>query len=63
MMDVASALGGLMFIALILLPIVSAAICYFIAKQRNAKTLFWVLMGLFFSVLAIPFACFAKAKK
>jgi cytochrome c biogenesis protein CcdA len=62
-MDVASALGGLMFIALIILPIVSAVICYFIAKQRNAQTSFWLLMGLVFSVFAIPFAFFAKPKK
>jgi hypothetical protein len=52
-----------MFVALILLPIISAAICYFIAKRRNAQTSFWVLMGLVFSLFAIPFAFFAKPKK
>jgi len=51
-----------MFVALILLPIISAVICYFVARHRNLQTSFWVVMGLVFSVLAIPFVLFAKPK-
>jgi NADH:ubiquinone oxidoreductase subunit 4 (subunit M) len=52
-----------MVVALIFLPIMSAIVCYFIARQRNAKTSFWVVMGLVFAIFAIPFAFFAKPQK
>jgi uncharacterized membrane protein len=55
--------GVIMAIALIFLPIMSAIIYYFIAKQRNAKTSFWVAMGLVFAIFAIPFVFFAKSLK
>jgi len=52
-----------MFIALIFLPIISAIICGAIAKRRNAKASFWVLMGLIFSLFAIPFVFFARPQQ
>jgi hypothetical protein len=48
--------------ALILLSIISAVICYYVASQRGAKTSFWVLMALLFGPFAIPFVFFAKPR-
>lgn len=47
---------------LILATIVSMVVVYLIAEKRGADTLFWVVMGLFFGPLAIPFVFFSKPK-
>lgn len=40
--------------------LVMALIPYYIAKQRGAKPSFWLIMGLIFGPLAIPFVFYAK---
>ena len=47
-------------IALILICLVCAGICFFIAKQRGANTTYWVVMGFLVGPLAIPFVFFAR---
>ncbi|MEE8397882.1 MAG: hypothetical protein V3S89_02675, partial [Desulfobacterales bacterium] len=37
-----------------------ALIPYYIAKKRGAKASFWLIMGLVFGPLAIPFVFYAK---
>ena len=38
-------------------------VCYVIAKERGASTRFWGWMAVLFGPFAVPFVCFAKAKK
>ena len=40
--------------------IISAVICHYIAKNRNANPVFWGVMGGVFGPLVIPFVCFSK---
>ncbi len=47
---------------LILVTLLSAFACYLLAKSRSADRRFWLVMGLFFGPLAIPFVFFAKPK-
>jgi predicted permease len=47
---------------LILVTLLSALACYFLAKSRSADRRFWALMGLFLGPLAIPFVFFAKPR-
>lgn len=47
-------------IALLLLTLVSTVVCYFVAKQRGAKTSYWVALGVILGPLAIPFVFMAK---
>lgn len=47
-------------IILVLVMLVSAAICYAIARKKQANALFWLTMGLLVGPLAIPFVLFAK---
>ena len=51
-----------MYIALgIVLIILSAIICHFLAKSRGANPVFWGVMGIVFGPLAIPFVFLAKS--
>ena len=49
-------------IVFMLIPIICAAICYSVAKKRNAAVSFWVVMGAIFGPLALPFVFMAKPK-
>ena len=40
-----------------------ALVPYFIAAQRGSNKTFWLIMGLVFGPLAIPFVFFAKTRK
>jgi hypothetical protein len=46
--------------AVLLIFIICTGICYSVAKKRNAKVSFWVVMGALFGPLAIPFVFFSK---
>jgi|GEM_PF-1093370 len=48
----------------VLIWLISACICYYIAKRRNIKsTLTWRLIVVFWEPLAIPLIFLAKSKK
>ena len=50
-----------MYTAIIILTFITCAvICHFIAKSKNANTVFWGVMGAVFGPLAIPFALLSK---
>ncbi|MBQ62378.1 MAG: hypothetical protein CMQ19_09915 [Gammaproteobacteria bacterium] len=52
------------YYALIILATItigSAAGCGYIAKRRGASLTFWIMCGLLFGPLALPFVLFAKA--
>ena len=51
-----------MLIFLILITLLSAAVCYFIARKRSADPVYWVVLALLLGPIAIPFACFAKPR-
>ena len=51
-----------LFYASIIVTIISTAICYFVAKQRKANAVFWLVMGAALGPFAIPFVFFAKPK-
>jgi len=40
--------------------VASIFICHAIAKRRDAKPVFWGVMGALFGIMAIPFALFSK---
>jgi energy-coupling factor transporter transmembrane protein EcfT len=42
--------------------IISTGICWKLAKRKNLKVPFWVVMGACFGPLAIPFALLAKPR-
>lgn len=42
---------------------VSMIITYFIAKSRNADTVFWVVVAFVVGPFAIPFVFFSKPRK
>lgn len=46
--------------AVLLIFMICTGICYSVAKKRNAKVSFWVVMGVLFGPLAIPFVFFSK---
>ena len=48
---------------LIGLLLISMAACYGIAKSRSADTKFWLVMGILFGPLAVPFAFFSKPRR
>ncbi len=50
-------------IATLVITLVSAVICYRIAKSKNRSPQFWVVMAGFFGPFAIPFAYFTKPKE
>ncbi len=45
---------------LIIINLISIILCYYVAKHRKAKILFWVLVSLIVGPLAIPFVFFSK---
>ena len=47
---------------LILASLLSALVCYLVAKSRSADRRFWLLMGLILGPLAIPFVFFVRPK-
>jgi len=47
---------------LIIISLLSASICYFVADKRRLPTLHWGLMGLLFGPFAIPFVYFKKSE-
>ena len=50
-----------MIIAVFILTfVISAIICHFIARNRNANAVFWGVMGVIFGPLAIPFVFLSK---
>lgn len=53
---------GMIVIVLVALYIASIFGCYFIAKYRDADTVYWGMMGALFGPLALPFVFFAKTK-
>jgi len=53
-----------MYYVVFILPfIISAFVCYYVAKERGASTSFWTAMGAIFGPLAIPFVFFSKSNK
>lgn len=48
--------------ALILVTLGSILILYTVARERGANRKFWIIMGLLFGPLAIPFVFFSKRK-
>ena len=51
------------FIALVIVIIVSATICFYIAKGKNLNAQYWVLAGLLIGPFAIPFVFLANSKQ
>lgn len=47
---------------LVIVTLLSMLACYLIARSRSGDRRFWVIVGLLFGPLAIPFAFFAKPK-
>lgn len=47
---------------LIIVTLLSAVACYLVAKSRSADRRFWLVMGLLFGPLAIPFVFFARPR-
>lgn len=48
----------------VLIWVISAGVCYYIAKTRHVKpTLMWNLVVVFLGPLAIPLIIFAKSNK
>jgi hypothetical protein len=48
---------------LIIVHLLSMAICYWIAKSRKAGRRYWLFVGFLFGPLAIPFAFFARSNQ
>lgn len=48
---------------LIVINLLSMLVCYWIARTRSANRRYWVVMGLLFGPLAIPFVFFAKSER
>ena len=47
---------------LIIINLISILVCYYVAKHRKAKVVFWVLVSLVVGPLAIPFVFLSKPK-
>lgn len=47
-------------VVLLIITLISMALCYYVAKSRQANTIFWLLAALLVGPLAIPFVFFAK---
>lgn len=47
-------------IALLGFTLLCTGVCFYVAKRRGLNTRFWVVMGLVFGPLAIPFVFMAK---
>ena len=50
-------------IALIIVIIVSATICFYVAKNKNLNARYWVFAGCLIGPIAIPFVFLANSKK
>lgn len=48
--------------AVISILVVSVITCYLVAKRRGGNSVFWVVMGLLFGPLAIPFVFFSRPR-
>ncbi len=46
--------------ALILISLACGVICYFVARERGAKTIHWTFLGVLFGPLAVLFVFFSK---
>lgn len=51
-----------MFVIL-MLTLLSVFICYYIAKSRNGRAMYWAFWGAVFGPFAIPFVFFSKPSK
>lgn len=51
-----------MLIVTLLLSLLFALICGFIAARRGGNRVYWTVMGFVFGPFAVPFALKAKAK-
>ena len=47
-------------VILLVINLISMILCYFIAKSRNTKILYWVVVAFLVGPLAIPFVFFSK---
>jgi hypothetical protein len=50
---------GHMFVIL-MLTLLSVFICYYIAKSRNGRAMYWAFLAAVFGPFAIPFVFFSK---
>ncbi|MCP4372107.1 MAG: hypothetical protein GY797_28905 [Deltaproteobacteria bacterium] len=51
------------FIALVIVIIVSAAICFYVAKNKNLNARYWAFAGCLIGPFAIPFVFLANSKQ
>jgi hypothetical protein len=51
-----------MIYVLTVIVMISTGICWKIAKQKNLNVQFWIILGVCFGPLAIPFALLAKTR-
>ena len=51
------------YFLLILVTLLGAAACGYMAKRRGASVRFWVICGLLFGPFALPFVLFARPMK
>jgi Na+/proline symporter len=51
------------FIVLVIVMIVSAAICYYVAKNKNLNVRYWAFAGCLIGPFAIPFVFLANSKQ
>jgi len=49
-------------IALLMFSALCIYVCYSVAKSKKANVTFWVIMGLLFGPLAVPFVFFARPR-
>ncbi len=49
--------------AIIVVVIVSTAICHSVARHKNLSVRFWICLGAVFGPLAIPFVLLMPARK
>lgn len=47
---------------LIIIQLISIFVCYYVARRRKAKVMFWVLVSFVVGPLAIPFVFLSKPK-
>ena len=52
-----------MVFILIVVPIVSAAVCHRVAKRKQLNVKLWIILGSLFGPLAIQFVYRAKARE
>lgn len=54
------ALSADMLVISLILSVVCAAVCGFIAARRRARVVYWAVMGFVFGPFALPFVFMAK---